>query len=79
MSFAPRLPMSLAQLLAPFRPCFTARTFVTFTMLVAGLIAAPARRTVCGMLTATGGIRVRQFLVAFRGTRRGPVIGTGPR
>jgi hypothetical protein len=54
MSCAPRVPMSLAQLLAPFRPCFTARTFVTFTMLAAGLIAAPARRTVCGMLTATG-------------------------
>jgi hypothetical protein len=47
-------PVSLAGLLEAFRPCFTARTFGTFTGLVTGLIAAPARRTVCGMLTAAG-------------------------
>jgi hypothetical protein len=46
--------MSLARVLEAFRPCFTARTFTTFTALVAGLVAAPARRTVCGMLTAAG-------------------------
>lgn len=48
------LPNSLSRLLEPFRPCFTARTFPTFVALVTGPIAAPARRTVCGMLTAAG-------------------------
>jgi SRSO17 transposase len=44
----------LQHLLDAFRPCFTARTFTTFTALITGLIAAPMRRTVCGMLTAAG-------------------------
>jgi hypothetical protein len=48
------LPPSLAELLRAFRPCFTSRGFDTFTALVAGLIAAPARRSVCEMLTASG-------------------------
>ena len=47
-------PGSLTQLWERFRPCFTARGYDTFTTLVTGLIAAPARRTVCGMLTASG-------------------------
>ncbi|WP_346140404.1 transposase, partial [Kutzneria viridogrisea] len=42
----------MSQLLEVFRPCFSARTYTTFVALVTGLIAAPARRTVCGMLTA---------------------------
>jgi hypothetical protein len=46
-------PGSVARLLDSFRPCFTRRGFETFTALVTGLIAAPARRTVCGMLTAS--------------------------
>lgn len=48
------LPVSLRELLQVFRPCFTAPTFRTFAVLLAGLIAAPARRTVCGMLVAAG-------------------------
>lgn len=48
------LPASLRELLQVFQSCFTAPTFRTFAMLLAGLIAAPARRTVCGMLTAAG-------------------------
>ncbi|AHH98090.1 hypothetical protein KALB_4728 [Kutzneria albida DSM 43870] len=48
----PYLPKSVSQLLEVFRPCFSARTYTTFVALVTGLIAAPARRTVCGMLTA---------------------------
>jgi hypothetical protein len=40
--------------LAAFRPCFSARGFDTFIALVAGMVAAPARRTVCGMFTASG-------------------------
>ena len=46
--------MSLSRLMEAFRPCFTAGTFSTFTTLAVGLIAAPARRTVCEMLTAAG-------------------------
>jgi DDE superfamily endonuclease len=48
------LPASLAGLLWAFRSCFGRPTFATFTALTAGMIAAPARRSVCGMLTAAG-------------------------
>jgi len=44
------LPASLLALLACFRRCFTAPTFVTFCALCVGFVAQPARRTVCGML-----------------------------
>jgi len=50
----PCLPRSLSRLLEAFRPCFSSRTFPTFVALVVGLIAAPTRRTVCGMFTAAG-------------------------
>ena len=42
------------ELLAEFRPCFTAPTFTTFVLLAAGLAARPAGRTVCGMLAGAG-------------------------
>jgi len=48
------VPCSLAEILAKFRPCFTAPTFPTFAGLVVGLIAQTRRRTVCGMLTGAG-------------------------
>src|SRR4029077_4640299 len=48
------VPRSLADLLAMFRPCFTAPTFPTFVGLLVGLIAETRRRTECGMLTAGG-------------------------
>jgi hypothetical protein len=48
------LPASLAGLLWVFRSCFTAPSFRTFCALAAGLVAAPARRTVCGMFSAAG-------------------------
>ena len=51
---AVRLPRSLLGLLEEFRPCFTARSFPTFALLAAGLIARPAGRTVCGMLAGAG-------------------------
>lgn len=54
----PTLPGALARVLAAFRPCFTAPTFETFTMMVAGLFAQPVRRTVCGMLTGAGLARI---------------------
>jgi hypothetical protein len=50
----PTLPGALSRVLGTFRSCFTAPTFETFTMMVAGLFAQPARRTVCGMLTGAG-------------------------
>ena len=48
------VPCSLSDLLAVFRPCFTAPTFRSFLGLVVGLIAQTRRRTVCGMLTGAG-------------------------
>ncbi|MBB5154230.1 IS701 family transposase [Saccharopolyspora phatthalungensis] len=48
------LPASLAVVVEAFRGCFTAPSFQTFTMLVAGLITQTGRGTVCGMLTAAG-------------------------
>jgi hypothetical protein len=50
----PILPGAFTRVLVTFRPCFTAPTFETFTMMVAGLFAQPVRRTVCGMLTGAG-------------------------
>lgn len=48
------LPASWSALLWTFRRCFTGPTFATFAALASGLVAAPARRTVCTMLTAAG-------------------------
>jgi hypothetical protein len=48
------LPASWSGLLWTFRGCFTAPTFATFAALVSGLVAAPTRRTVSGMLIAAG-------------------------
>ena len=48
------LPASWSALLWTFRSCFTGPTFATFAALASGLVAAPARRTVCTMLVAAG-------------------------
>jgi hypothetical protein len=48
------LPVSLVLLLGALRPCFTARSFVTFCGLAAGLAGQPRRRTVVGMLLGAG-------------------------
>jgi DDE superfamily endonuclease len=48
------LPGSLAALLGALRPCFTARSFVTFCGLAAGLAGQVRRRTVCGMVLGAG-------------------------
>ncbi|MBU3065875.1 transposase [Nocardia sp. NEAU-G5] len=57
-------------LLGAFRPCFTTPTFTTFVTLTIGMIAAPTRRTVCGMLTAARmsghHARARRTLIAAR-------------
>jgi hypothetical protein len=50
----PTLPGSLSRVLEAFRPCFTTPTFITFVTLLAGMVARPAHRTVCGMLAGAG-------------------------
>jgi hypothetical protein len=52
------LPASLAGLLLAFRWCFTEPSYRTFVALLAGMVAQPGRRTVCGMLTGAGLSRV---------------------
>ena len=47
-------PPSWGELLAEFRGCFSAWTFPVFLALAGGLVAATARRTVCGMLVGAG-------------------------
>ena len=48
------LPVTLSRVLEPLRSCFTAPSFEVFIALVAGLVAQPVSRTVCGMLTGAG-------------------------
>jgi hypothetical protein len=60
------LPGALSRVLAPFRSCFTAPTFGTFTALVMGLLVQPVGRTVCGMLTGAGVARVWHHCRAHR-------------
>jgi DDE superfamily endonuclease len=60
------LPGTLSRVLDPLRPCFTAPSFETFTVLVAGLVAQPVARTVCGMLTGAGLARVWHHARAHR-------------
>jgi DDE superfamily endonuclease len=49
-----RVPASFEALLAPLRVCFTAPTFITFTMMVTGALAQTGQVTVCGMLVGAG-------------------------
>ena len=75
------LSATLARVLDPLRSCFTAPSFETSTALVAGLVAQPVSRTVCGMLTGgpDPGVAV---LPGAPVLLRGPVVstagGTGP-
>jgi len=82
------LPATLSRVLDPLRSCFTAPSFETFTALVAGLVAQPVGRTVCGILTGAGLARVwhhcRQRAISAgvpirspfkRGRPRLPVLG----
>jgi hypothetical protein len=51
------LPGSVTDLLARFRGCFTAPTFITFCGLACGFWVQPGLHTVCGMLV---GARLQQ-------------------
>ncbi len=75
------LPVSLVLLLGALRPCFTARSFVTFCGLAAGLAAGlagqPRRRTVVGMLLVTrlaGAFPGRQVHVVGDAAYHGPSV-----
>ena len=58
----PTLPASLRALLETFRPAFRrSSTFAVFGLLVTGLIAQTARRTVVGMLAGAGVAAVVSF------------------
>jgi len=48
------VPSSLVAVLEVLRPCFTAPSFVTMTVLVAGILGSPGLRTVTGMWQAAG-------------------------
>ncbi len=48
------VPASLAGLLTPFAPLFTAPSFRTFCALACGFLAQAGKRTVCGMLAGAG-------------------------
>src|ERR1700730_8608331 len=65
------LPASPTELLACFRPLFTAPPFRTFCALASGFLAHTGRRTVCGMLTGAGLSRVRGHDRAHPLRRRG--------
>jgi hypothetical protein len=60
------LPASLMALLVVFRPCFTAPSFRAFCVLVGGMVAQPARRTVCAMLVGAGLVGVWHHCRAHR-------------
>jgi DDE superfamily endonuclease len=59
------LPPSFAALLATLRPCFTAPSFHTFATVLAGMVAAPGRRTVTGWWSAAGQAGVRHHARAY--------------
>jgi hypothetical protein len=50
----PTVPASLLAVLEVLRPCFTAPTYLTFCHLALGMATGTGRRTVTGMLTASG-------------------------
>lgn len=60
------LPASWSALLSTFRSCFTRPGFRTFVVLISGLVAQPARRTVTGMLIGAGVSRAWHHSRAYR-------------
>jgi hypothetical protein len=60
------LPNTFVLLLAAFEPCFHAPTYRNFTLLVAGWIHCPGRRTVTGVALAAGAVGTRHISVFHR-------------
>jgi hypothetical protein len=60
------LPSTFVGLLVAFEPCFTAPSYRTFGLLVAGWIHCLGRRTVTGVAMASGGLGGRHISVFHR-------------
>jgi hypothetical protein len=60
------LPSTLVSLLVAFEPCFTAPSYRTFSLLVAGWIHCLGRRTITGVAVASGGLDGRHISVFHR-------------
>jgi hypothetical protein len=60
------LPNTFLPLLAAFEPCFHAPTYRNFSLLVAGWIHCPGRRTVTGLALAAGAVGTRHISVFHR-------------
>ena len=54
------LPSPFVGLLVAFESCFTAPSYRTFRLLVAGWIHCPGRRTVTAVAVASGGAEQRR-------------------
>jgi hypothetical protein len=50
------LPSTFVGLLVAFEPCFTAPSYRTFSLLVAGWVHCQGRRTITGVAVASGGV-----------------------
>src|SRR5215207_5043407 len=60
------LPNAFALLLAAFEPCFTAPTYRTFGLLVAGWVHCLGRRTITAVALASGAVGRRHVSVFHR-------------
>ena len=60
------LPQSFGGLLAAFQPCFTAPTYRTFQLLIAGWIHCPGRHTITAVAVAAGAVEQRHLSVFHR-------------
>src|SRR5262245_7183074 len=60
------LPSTMVGLLVAFEPCFTAPSHRTFSLLVAGWIHCPGRRTVTAVAVAAGGVEQHHISVFHR-------------
>jgi hypothetical protein len=60
------VPETLLPLLAAFQPCFTAPSYRTFCLLVAGWLQCGGGRTVTGIVIAAGAVGVRHISVYHR-------------
>ncbi len=60
------LPSTFVGLLVAFEPCFTAPSYRTFRLLVAGWIHCQGRRTITAVAVASGGVEQRHISVFHR-------------
>ena len=60
------VPNTFVSLLVAFEPCFTAPSYRTFGLLVAGWLHCPGRRTVTAVAVASGGVEQHHISVFHR-------------